>query len=62
MYWEHFCQLHLGRKTLIDILFNISVVMDGDNILAAILIIHGPKPSILVALVESSLLINDKTW
>ena len=36
--------------------------MDGDNILAAILIIRGPKPSIPVALVESSLLINDKTW
>ena len=34
--------------------------MDGDNILAAILIIIGPKPSTLVALVESSLLINDK--
>ena len=36
--------------------------MDGDNILAAILIIRGPKPSQPVALVESSLLINDRTW
>ena len=36
--------------------------MDGDNILAAILIIIGPKPSTRVALVESSLLINDKIW
>ena len=38
------------------------MVTDGDNILAAILIIHGPKQTIPVALVESSLLINDKTW
>ena len=45
-----------------NILLFISVVMGGDNIAASIVVILGPKPSIPVALVESSLFINDKTW
>ena len=39
----------------------ISVVIDGDKIFAANLIILGPRPSIPVAFEESSLLTNDST-
>ena len=39
-----------------------SSVIDGDNILAANLIILGARPLMPVAFIESSLFMNDITW
>ena len=44
------------------ILLLMSSVIDGDKISAANLMIFGPRPSMPVAFVESSLFMNDITW
>ena len=50
-----------GNCPLIILLF-MSSVIGGDKISATILIFFGPRPSMPVAFVESSLFMNDITW